>query len=366
MAETHERSVRTGLEPEKILLVDDDPGNLQILHHVLDGRGYKIFIAKNGESALSIARKLRPDLILLDIRMPIMDGYEVCRELGADPSTSEIPVIFLSALDDTQSKVHGLELGAVDYITKPFQAEEVIARVNTHLTIHRLSREVKKQRDEQEAFVYTVSHDLRTPLTAIIGYAELFQDAYEEHLDDIALGYLKDIQSQGNRMATLMEDLLALSKLGHLARPEEPVDVKDVVEQTLRNLANQLTASGNEVQIGDLPQVRVPQTLLTQIFDNLIGNAARYAGKESGPIEVEGEKDGNIVRFIVRDHGSGILAEERGPIFEVFYRGVTGKAVSGTGVGLATVKKIARLYGGNAWAEETPGGGATFCVEMEV
>jgi signal transduction histidine kinase len=104
---------------------------------------------------------------------------------------------------------------------------------------------------------------------------------------------------------------------------------------------------------------------MSQIFDNLIGNAARYAGKEGGPIEVEGEKNGNIVRFIVRDHGSGIPAEERGPIFEVFYRGVTGKAVPGTGVGLATVKKIARLYGGNAWAEETPGGGATFCVEME-
>ncbi|NIN01602.1 MAG: response regulator, partial [candidate division Zixibacteria bacterium] len=114
--------------------VDDNTTNLQVLHEILGGRGYRLLIAKNGETALSIAHKAKPSLILLDIMMPGMDGYEVCRRLKADPETQDIPVIFLSALDDTKDKVKGLDLGAVDYVSKPFQAEEVIALVNTHLT----------------------------------------------------------------------------------------------------------------------------------------------------------------------------------------------------------------------------------------
>ncbi len=140
-----------GGQPERILLVDDNATNLQVLHETLDGRGYKLLIAKNGESALAITHKAKPSLILLDIMMPGMDGFEVCRRLKADPETEEIPVIFLSALDDTKDKVKGLDLGAVDYVSKPFQAEEVIARVNTHLTISSLRKSLAGKNDELKA-----------------------------------------------------------------------------------------------------------------------------------------------------------------------------------------------------------------------
>jgi two-component system sensor histidine kinase ChiS len=142
-------------ETEAILLVDDNPTNLQLLFETLDGRGYKLLIAKDGNTALSIAHKACPNLILLDIMMPEIDGYEVCRQLKADQATHEIPVIFLSALTDTKDKVQGLDLGAVDYVTKPFQPEEVIARVNTHLTVYRLKKTLdEKNKELQEANDY--------------------------------------------------------------------------------------------------------------------------------------------------------------------------------------------------------------------
>ena len=138
-------------EDESLLLVDDNPTNLQVLYQTLETTGCKLLVAKNGETALSIAQKASPDLILLDIMMPGIDGFEVCRRLKADPGTANIPVIFLSALTETKDKVQGLQLGAVDYVSKPFQPDEVIARVNTHLTIHRLKREVEQKKDALEA-----------------------------------------------------------------------------------------------------------------------------------------------------------------------------------------------------------------------
>ncbi|MCH8017146.1 MAG: sigma-54-dependent Fis family transcriptional regulator, partial [Acidobacteria bacterium] len=137
-------------EPQRILLVDDNPTNLQVLFQTLEGRGYKLLIAKSGEDALKIARKAQPHLVLLDIMMPGIDGYETCRKLKEDPETRESAVIFLSALDDTKDKVRGLEQGAVDFITKPFQGEEVLARVDTHLTIHRLKAGLQARNDALE------------------------------------------------------------------------------------------------------------------------------------------------------------------------------------------------------------------------
>jgi DNA-binding response OmpR family regulator len=138
-------------QPEQILLVDDNVTNLQVLHQTLDGRGYKLLVAKNGASALAIAEKAKPSLILLDIMMPEMDGYEVCRRLKGNPALSDIPIIYLSALKDTEDTVKGLELGAVDYIGKPFQPEEVIARVNTHLTINSLKRMLAEKNQELQS-----------------------------------------------------------------------------------------------------------------------------------------------------------------------------------------------------------------------
>jgi len=135
-------------EPEKLLLVDDNATNLKVLHETLDGRGYRLLIARNGESALAIANKVHPSLILLDIMMPGLDGFEVCRRLHADPDTRAIPIIFLSALHDTKDKVKGLDAGAVDYVSKPIQPEEVIARVNTHLTISRLKKNLAQKNAE--------------------------------------------------------------------------------------------------------------------------------------------------------------------------------------------------------------------------
>jgi len=145
------------VEQESILLVDDNPLNLQVLFQTLEEQKCKLLVAKNGETALNIANRFHPNLILLDIMMPGIDGFEVCRRIMDDPATSDIPVIFLSALGNTEDKVKGLQFGAVDYISKPFQPEEVLARVNTHLTIYRLKSELQHQRDQLEKELQVVS-----------------------------------------------------------------------------------------------------------------------------------------------------------------------------------------------------------------
>lgn len=226
-----------------------------------------------------------------------------------------------------------------------------------------MEEEIRKANRELDDFVQMVSHDLRTPLTPIIGYTELLQVMCSDRLDEQAMEYLAEIGRQGQRMLRLLEDLLSLARTGYLPPPAEPVDSNQVVQEVLAGLASRLATAGMTVETGLLPCIRVPKTVLLQVFDNLIGNAIRYAGP-GGPIEVEGERRGARVIFSVRDHGPGVPEEERNRIFDLFYRSSTWKEVEGTGVGLATVQKIARLYGGRAWMEETPGGGSTFRVEM--
>ena len=217
---------------------------------------------------------------------------------------------------------------------------------------------------ELEAFAYTVSHDLRTPLTPILGYADFLRREYRERLDEQALNCLAAITTAGEKMLAQMEDLLILARMGRLERPTEPVAASEVVGEVIGNLEKQIAESGVTVTQEPLPAIRVPGSVISQIFDNLIGNAVRYAGMKGSTIEVGGARKGARVRFFVRDHGPGIPEEERVRIFEVFTRGTSGKKLKGTGVGLATVLKIARTYRGRAWVEETPGGGSTFWVEM--
>lgn len=217
---------------------------------------------------------------------------------------------------------------------------------------------------ELDAFVYTVSHDLRTPLTPIIGFAEFLRTEYAGCIDERAGSMLTEIEEQGERMLALLEDLLALARVGRVRPPEQPVEAGEVVSQVLAELAGVIADRGVRIEVGPLPALRIPATLLSQIFANLIGNAVRYGGSPQSPIEVTGERHGERVLFLVRDHGPGLPAEERQQVFDAFFRGSTSGQATGTGIGLATVRKVARLYDGRAWVEETPGGGCTFRVEL--
>lgn len=215
---------------------------------------------------------------------------------------------------------------------------------------------------ELDAFVHTVSHDLRSPLTPIISYVQLLQEQYEPILDAPALEMLAQVRRQGERMNAMLEDLLMLATVGGIEAPMFPVSGNEVLREVLLGLAAELHAAGVDVDAGAIPDVRIPKTLCTQIFDNLIGNAIHYAG--CGPVEVRGERRGDIVRISVRDHGPGVDPGEKNRIFELFYRGEAGQKTRGTGIGLATVQKIARHYGGSAWVEDAPGGGSIFNVEL--
>ncbi|MBI1920581.1 MAG: sensor histidine kinase [Geobacter sp.] len=250
------------------------------------------------------------------------------------------------------------------FVLAILEALLIVAMVMQLQRRRRAERALRDANRELDAFVYTVSHDLRSPLSPIIGYAEFLEDNYRDRLGDEGVDMLRQIRSEGNRMLAIMEDLLDLARVGHLTAPVDRVDCTEVLEDVLMGMRNQIAATGMTIQVGELPAVRVPRTLLTQIFDNLLGNALRYAAREGSSIEVGGERKGDRVRFQVRDHGPGIPEEERTRVFDLFYRGTTGKAAKGTGVGLATVQKIARLHSGRAWVEETPGGGSTFVVEL--
>ena len=234
--------------------------------------------------------------------------------------------------------------------------------------IHELKSALEKLEEanrELDAFVYTVSHDLRTPLTPIIGYAQLLRKQYGEKLDNKAAQYLLAIEQQGENMLDLLEDLLRLARAGFLERPQKAINAETVVQEILGSLNGQFTKAHIEIQKTTLPAVHLPRTLLAQAFENLIKNALTYAAREGLPIEIGGDRKEGKVRFFVRDHGPGIPDNEKTKIFEVFYRGHSEEQTHGTGVGLATVRKIARQYGGMAWVEDTPGGGATFWFSLE-
>jgi sigma-B regulation protein RsbU (phosphoserine phosphatase) len=237
------------MNAEKILLVDDNPTNLQVLFQTLDGHGYNLLVAKNGETALSITRKALPNLILLDIMMPGIDGYEVCRQLKADPTTKEIPVIFLSALGDTKDKVQGLDLGAVDYVTKPFQPDEVIARVKTHLTIYRLKREVQEQRDELEHELQVVAEEQRKLLPEQLPQIEgLKLSVYYETSRYAGGDYYDIIKLPDNRWGFMMADaaghstpaavLVAMTCTLLRSYPESPTDPAKVLYDINAHLCN--------------------------------------------------------------------------------------------------------------------------------
>jgi signal transduction histidine kinase len=217
---------------------------------------------------------------------------------------------------------------------------------------------------ELDAFAGTVAHDLRAPLTPIIGFAAHLRNSYGNLLDEEARDLLQEIEGQGQRMAAIMEDLLVLSRVGKIEATFEALPLAPVVARVLADFAEPLRKQGFAVQVADLPALRLPETYLFALFSNLVANVLRYAAGGQPRLEIGGNRQSGRWRLFVRDHGPGIPEGEREQVFEPFYRGAAVRDTVGTGIGLATVRKIVRLAGGQIWIEETPGGGCTFVIEI--
>ncbi len=237
------------------------------------------------------------------------------------------------------------------------------AELDTELQQRRkIEQELRSANRDLDAFVCSASHDLRTPLTVITSAADLLHQKLVDLPDDLR-DMLKEISHQGLHMGDLLNDLLSLARLGEFSEPPQSLAVEPVARRVVDDLAFELINSGGTVQIDSLTNVTAHPALLYQLLLNYIGNAVRYAA-DGGPIEMFSRCMDDRVVICVRDHGAGVIEHEREKIFDVFYRGTASQQREGAGIGLATVRRIASLYGGTAWVDETPGGGATFCIDL--
>jgi light-regulated signal transduction histidine kinase (bacteriophytochrome) len=359
-----------------ILIVDDTPINLRVLAKILSDRGYKVRKALNGQIALTACQNLLPDVILLDIMMPDMDGYEVCQRLKSDPKTQDIPVIFISALEDEWDKVKAFKSGGSDYITKPFQIEEVLARVKHHLTLQKLQYQLKVQNAELQAlnaqlvqshreleqFAYMASHDLQSPLQVIIGNADLLTWKYEQQLGPDGDRYLTNIVEASGRMTQLIQDLLTYSKLDIPTSTFESIDSNFVLEEALANLSGEISKSGAVITHSHLPTVSGNEMQLMQLFQNMMANAIKFRLPNVSPkIEISCHLNHpEEWQFEIRDNGIGIDPDQGDRIFEAFHRLHSYDEYPGTGIGLTLCKKIVEHHGGRLWFDSTQGQGTSF------
>lgn len=349
------------LKGKDILIVDDTPDNLRVLSSILIDRGSKVRKALSGKMALTVCETTLPDLILLDVMMPLMDGYQTCLALKADRRTCQIPVIFISALNDVMDKVKAFEVGGADYITKPFQVEEVVARIAHQLTIMRLTDELIRSNAELEQFASIVSHDLQSPIAGVVSLVKLMQQEYNGVLDRDGQDCLEEIVATGTRMSRLIQDLLAYSRISAKQLEFKAVNCNEILKEVRANLLYELSNSGAKIVCGELPIVKGDRTQLMQLFQNLIGNGIKFRRPEVTPeIEVSAvAKEGQCL-IAVRDNGIGIPPDKRDRIFEVFQRLHSSEQYPGNGIGLNTCKKIVQRHDGKIWVQSQPGEGTTF------
>jgi two-component system sensor histidine kinase/response regulator len=351
-----------------ILIVDDTPDNLRVLSAMLTNRGYEVRKALSGQRAIASVHSELPDLILLDIKMPEMDGYEVCKQLKLGEQTSTVPIIFISALDDALDKVRAFAAGGVDYVTKPFQEAEVMARIEHQLHIQRLQRQLVERNEELlrsnrelEQFAYVVSHDLQQPLQSVTGFVKLIQLKYDRMLDDVAQDYLNRIHETGSRMQRLIQDLLAYAQIDKQDKDLHSVDCNLVLAQVLDNLQDAIAATNAVLTHDTLPTTLGNETQLIQLFQNLISNGLKFVPSDVTPtIHISAIPYKKYWRIGIRDNGIGIASEHLGQIFEIFQRIHSPQKYPGTGIGLATCKKILEGHGGQIWVESQLGAGTTF------
>jgi signal transduction histidine kinase len=352
-----------------ILVVDDTPANLRLLSEMLKAQGYKPRLVPSGKLALSAAQAIPPDLILLDIRMPEMDGYQVCERLKADPNLKDTPVIFLSALDETGNKVKAFAVGGVDYIIKPFQLAEVLARVETHLALRRQTRQLQESyaalkhlENMRDNLTHMVVHDMRSPLGVIGGFLSLLESYEAGNLSTNGLQFIREARHSIDELVEMVNSMLDVSKLeaGRMRLHLIESDLGSLAEAVLRRFE---PIRGARRLVLDTPRdpVKLPVDagLISRVMQNLAGNAFNYTAA-NGSIRIAVSRTGAEARVAVSDNGPGIPASYHDKIFEKFVQVEDLNAKVGTGLGLAFCKLAVEIHGGRIGVESELGHGSTF------
>lgn len=364
-----------------ILVVDDNPNNLTLLANILTEEGYRVRKVLNGKFALRTAQASPPDLILLDIYLPDLDGYEVCWRLKALEVTRETPVIFISALNEVWDKLRAFKVGAADYITKPFQVEEVLARVQHQLTIRAQQQTIREQNRQLKAalaaekelselktqFVSMVSHEFRNPLTTIATGLKILEQRDFEFTAADRQQRFTIIRNAVRQMTYLLDDVLELCRAesGQLTLRPEWLDLGDFCQELLEELRN---GAGHDHWIcltGDPPNepLWVDSNILRHILANLLGNAVKYSPAGS-KVTLDLGSDRSCVQFRIIDSGIGIPESERPYMFQPFHRALNVGKIPGTGLGLSIVKNLIELLGGQIDYTSQIDVGTTFIVTL--
>ncbi len=371
-----------------ILIVDDEPNNLKVLHNLLTQNNYDVRAARDGKTAIEATKATHPDLILMDIKMPSMTGYEACEILKQDEDLADIPVIFISALNNVNDIVKAFQVGGVDYVTKPFQFEEVLARVHNHLTIVYQQRQLRSQHDQiegmrqrdqerfnkisevREQFIQAATHDLKNPLAIVMGCADLMSRMDEvrghPHLHEC----IDSILHASKEMMSLVTGMLDLVKMqSTLTLNLQPVELGNFVGELVssarikameRNIDLKLTT-----QNSDIP-VRIDAHLIQRVMDNLISNAIKYSPDDT-TVEIMTVQEENKAVVHITDQGFGIDPDHIKHIFDPFFRAKKydgEREIEGTGLGLSVVKELIEQHNGHINVVSELGEGTTFSIYL--
>jgi two-component system, sensor histidine kinase and response regulator len=362
-----------------VLVVDDNPTNLQVLLDALKAAGLKILVARSGESALQQAEYAQPDLILLDVMMPGIDGFETCRRLKAHATLKDIPVIFMTALTDTADKITGFQVGGVDFITKPLQHEEVLARVTTHLTICNLQRQLQQQNlrlqekntqlaelnASKDKFFAIIAHDLRSPLATVLIGLRMLTTEVSDLPESERNGILQDVLQTTEVLHALIGNLLTWARLqrGMMEHQPQVVNLATLVAQNLAlfHTNAQHKAITMHDRIPHPCMVYADPNMMDTIIRNLISNALKFTNAQ-GQITLAATVQTPLIEITVADTGIGMNADTLANLFrlDVRYnqRGTAGE--KGTGLGLNLCQELIVKNDGRIWVESQVGHGTTF------
>jgi two-component system sensor histidine kinase/response regulator len=353
----------------RVLVVDDQPANIQMVGAVLGRLGHEIIPSVDGETALKRVALRLPDLILLDVLMPVMDGYEVCRQLKANPAWRDVPVIFLSAADDKELIVRALNSGGVDYITKPFNQAELISRVRTQLALKSARDQLRQLAEDKDELLGILAHDLKNYLGGMNMSAQLLVDQIKP-LQNGRLSQLSEniLRSSDQSLAFVKEFLAnAAAEHGLMLTPRD-FNLTDIVCGVILQYQDAARRKNLEIQT-DFPEEAVSAfgdvSAFGQALENLLSNALKFSppGKK---IYVTIRATGRQVDCIIRDEGAGFTTEDKARMFRRYTR-LSARPTGGepsTGLGLSIVRKLVTTMNGEVLFESEPGQGTTFTIRL--